>query len=82
MDTNLLIKAILDIEQERPENKYYVVNMIDIVCVKNSIIEYRVNIASKMDPKWNIWYNSLYKIKIDDLLVYVRDERINMILGN
>jgi len=35
-----------------------------------------------MDPKWNIWYNSLYKIKIEDLLVYVRDERINMILGN
>jgi len=30
MDTNLLIKAILDIEQERPENKYYVVNMIDM----------------------------------------------------
>ena len=75
--TNFDIRSIFILEQK--EYPFYDIIEVDILKVSDGIIEYRTLICSKYDMKWNKWTN-VKKIKINELIIEIREEKINSIL--
>ncbi len=71
------IRVIFTIEQKN--YPFYEVVEVDILKVNDGQIEYRTLFCSKYDYKWRKW-SEVKKIKINELVKEIRDEKINSIL--
>ena len=77
MNTQEITNAIMDIEQKN--YPYYLVSEIEITGYTETKIKYRVDICSKLDPKYSL-PSAVRTIEISKILEYNRDNLIQKIL--
>lgn len=73
--------ACMIMEIEQKNFPYFLITQIEILNTDQENIKYKCRITSKMDSKWSIW-DSTKKIKLSELIIKLRDEKIDSILGD